>query len=99
MELLEVEGDDGGGNEFDLANLGRRLLWLGWSVDVPPCWSNGVHRMVDSMAPMVQLYTTVSCYYNPARSKLMMGKIHDKEVGSRYFGNGHGVVRAYKNLK
>ena len=71
MELLEVEGDDGGGNELDLANLGRRLLWLGWSVDVPPCWSNGVHRMVDSMAPMVQLYTTVSCYYNPARSKLM----------------------------
>lgn len=46
-----MEGDDGGGNEFDLANLGLRLLGL----PVPPCWSNGVQRIVDSMAPMVDL--------------------------------------------
>ena len=52
MELLEVDGDDGGGYEFDLANLGLRLLPSG-SVAAIPCWSNGVHRMVDSMAPMV----------------------------------------------
>ncbi len=55
MELLEVDGDDGGGNEFDLANLGLRLL-LGSKV-APPCWSNGVHRMVDSMAPMMHTDT------------------------------------------
>ena len=46
-----MEGDDGGGNEFDLANLGLRLL----GSPVPPCWSNGVQRIVDSMAPMVDL--------------------------------------------
>ena len=63
MELLEVEGDDGGGNEFDLANLGLRLL-MG-SVAVPPCWSNGVHRMVDSMAPMVVVSAPLYYYLLP----------------------------------
>ena len=53
-----MEGDDGGGNEFDLANLGLRLLG---SVPVPPCWSNGVQRIVDSMAPMVDLLLQQHC--------------------------------------